>query len=394
VHRQPTAARMRKTLLRGRATGRAWTGYAGRMLGLDQRALKVAWTWFLFALAAAALYEVRAIIARFVMALFVALLLSPLVKLAARFTPARFGRGLTLAIVYVLLLGTFAAVVIPVLSAASREAAVLAEKLPEAIRERPLQRIPLPPWLEPARDRILSIVYTRLDTLAEDAFPLVTRALGQLATGVGVILSAVLVPILAFFFLKDGEEMCRSAVVAFPEARRALVETLILDLGGIMSQYIRALVILSAVTFVCYLGFLAITGAPYPALLSGAAAMLEFIPGVGPFVAAVLILTVALLSGYSKWILLLVFFGIYRVLQDYVLQPALMKAGVQLHPLMVIFAALAGAQIAGILGVFFSVPFVAGLRAILLRLREAGRLPAPGMNLSPAGAAGDNQNLS
>ncbi len=75
------------------------------------------------------------------------------------------------------------------------------------------------------------------------------------------------------------------------------------------------------------------------------------------------------MSGYSHIIGLIVFLGLYRLFQDYVLSPYLMSAGVAIPPLLVLFGVLAGEQLAGIPGMFFSVPVIAALRMVLTRLR-------------------------
>ena len=60
-----------------------------------------------------------------------------------------------------------------------------------------------------------------------------------------------------------------------------------------------------------------------------------------------------------------------RLFQDYVLQPHLMSAGVALHPLWVIFAVLAGEQVAGVAGMFLSIPVLATLRVVVVRVRKS-----------------------
>ncbi len=339
------------------------------MFGLEPRALRRIWTWFLFALTVVLVYLIRDTLVTFALAMFLALILSPLVTLVERFTPVRFPRAAALAVVYILLLAGLAAIFAAIVSAITGEARQLAQRLPEALSGNPLNRLPLPSWLEPIRERIAAVADERLQEIGQNVFPLLMRALQQVVSGAGAVMSGVLIPILAFFFLKDGKAIRRSLIRAFDESRRPLAAALLSDLRTVLSEYVRALVILAAVTFVCYFAFLALTGAPYSALLSGAAALLEFIPGVGPFIAAVVIVGVTALSGYPHWILLLAFFGVYRLAQDYVLQPALMSAGVQLHPLLVMFGALAGGEIAGVMGVFFSVPLLAALRVVLKRLR-------------------------
>ena len=59
---------------------------------------------------------------------------------------------------------------------------------------------------------------------------------------------------------------------------------------------------------------------------------------------------------------------VYRIFQDYVLQPYLMSSGVALHPLLVIFGVLAGEQVGGVAGMFLSIPALATLRVVYVRL--------------------------
>jgi predicted PurR-regulated permease PerM len=111
-------------------------------------------------------------------------------------------------------------------------------------------------------------------------------------------------------------------------------------------------------------------GVPYGLLLAATAGLLEFIPMLGPLTASVLILTVAGVAG-SHLLAVLIFLGVYRVFQDYILSPHLMEQGVELHPLLVLFGVFAGAEIAGIAGTFLSVPVLAMARILYARVRKA-----------------------
>jgi predicted PurR-regulated permease PerM len=130
---------------------------------------------------------------------------------------------------------------------------------------------------------------------------------------------------------------------------------------------------MSLASFTFYSIFLGLTGMPFPLLLAGAAATLEFIPAVGPMAGAIIIIAVAAATGYGHLILLLIFLGLYRIFQDFVLNPYLLSAGVEIHPLLVLFGVLAGDELLGIPGMFFSVPAMAALRLILIRLRRRAR---------------------
>src|SRR5262249_58751168 len=97
---------------------------------------------------------------------------------------------------------------------------------------------------------------------------------------------------------------------------------------------------------------------------------LEFLPVLGPLVAAVIVIAVALFSGFAHPGLLAVFVLVWRLTQDYVSSPLIMGRGVELHPALVIFGVLAGGEIAGPAGMFLSVPLIARLRLVWRRLRD------------------------
>jgi predicted PurR-regulated permease PerM len=224
--------------------------------------------------------------------------------------------------------------------------------------------------VEEIRPRITELLRDRIAELDRDVLPILSRAGQQILSGLGNVLSVVLVPILSFFFLKDGRAMREAIVGSVSPAQRPLAEEIFADLHRLLAQYIRALVLLAVATFISHFAFLSLIGAPYAVLLAGIAAMLEFIPVVGPLVAAVILLLVTAFAGYPHVLWIAVFLALYRIFQDYVLNPYLMSAGVAIHPMLVLFGVLAGEQVAGIPGMFFSVPVMAALRVVVRRLRK------------------------
>jgi predicted PurR-regulated permease PerM len=132
----------------------------------------------------------------------------------------------------------------------------------------------------------------------------------------------------------------------------------------------RALVLLAAAAFAAYGLFFSLIGLPYGILLASIAFLLEFIPLLGPLVAAAAILMVAGLSGFHHLLWTLVFLAVFRLFQDYVLSPRLLSKGAKLQPVVVIFGILAGGQIAGIPGSFLAVPVLAILRIVYRQLKK------------------------
>jgi predicted PurR-regulated permease PerM len=107
----------------------------------------------------------------------------------------------------------------------------------------------------------------------------------------------------------------------------------------------------------------------YELLLAGMAGALEFIPVLGPAAAGVIMLVVCAVTGSGGLLWIVVFWASFRVFQDYVLSPYLMSAGVEVHPLLVLLGVLAGERIGGVPGMFFSVPVIAILKAVYVRLK-------------------------
>ena len=171
----------------------------------------------------------------------------------------------------------------------------------------------------------------------------------------------VLIPVLSFFLLKDADTFRRSALQMLPRGRwRWRGDEFFQDINSTLAAYIRAQ--LTACVFigvVCALGF-ALLGLPSPLVLGLIAGICEFVPLVGPLLVALIAAAVAMLHGGPvSAFMVLAFLGVLRIVQDYVVYPRLIGQGIHLHPLAVITAILAGAELAGVAGIFLAIPAVA-----------------------------------
>jgi len=191
----------------------------------------------------------------------------------------------------------------------------------------------------------------------------------------------MLVPILAFFLLKDGRLLLDLALQVLPRGRlRSRGVRFLGELNRTLAAYIRAQV--TACVFigvVCTIGFLVI-GVPYAVVLGIAAGVLEFIPLAGPLAIGFLAAGFAAFHSPTQAIVVLLFLVVLRVVQDYVVYPRIVCRGIPMHPLAVILAILCGAAVGGLLGVFLAIPAVAVLAVTHRHYREhraAGALNAP-----------------
>ena len=171
----------------------------------------------------------------------------------------------------------------------------------------------------------------------------------------------VLIPILSFFLLKDADSFRRSALAMLPRGRlRWRGDEFFQDINSTLAAYIRAqLTACVVIGAICSVGF-ALIGFPSPLVLGVLAGMFEFVPLVGPLCVAVLGAVLALAqSGLGMAFVVLLFLGVLRMVQDYLIYPRIIGHGIHLHPLAVILAILAGAEIAGVAGIFLAIPAIA-----------------------------------
>jgi predicted PurR-regulated permease PerM len=333
------------------------------MLGIDSRWARGAWTVALVLLGMLLVYMLRSTLFLFILAVLFAYLLAPLVNLIDRFLPGKKTRTLALALAYVLVVGLVVTAGFLIGSRVVKQASELAQQFPALLKSWQSS------FQNAAPDSIKSQVLTRSNELIGALPGYSLRFLAIMSN----LIYVVIVPILAFLCLKDGA-LVKEHVLSLlePGPERKLLDNILLDMDLVLAHYMRALVLLSATSFVCYSVFLTLIGVPYGVLLGVLAGALEFIPMIGPLSAAVIVVLVGGVSG-GHVIPVLIFLAAFRMFQDYVVSPHLMGQGVQLHPLLVLFGVFAGAELAGIAGTFLSVPILALVRVLYLRMYQARR---------------------
>jgi predicted PurR-regulated permease PerM len=188
----------------------------------------------------------------------------------------------------------------------------------------------------------------------------------------------ILIPVVAFFLLKDGAAFRRSILLTLPRGRlRGRGTEVFEDVNDTLAAYVRAALLgCLLVGLLCTIGFLLI-GVPYALLFGVVAGLLEFIPLVGPLAVALGATLVTSFHSISQAMWVLAFLGALRLAQDYVVFPRLVRRGIHMHPLGVILAILCGAELAGMAGIFLAIPAVAVLSVLhrhLLEYRGSGGL--------------------
>jgi predicted PurR-regulated permease PerM len=346
------------------------------MLAFDRRAAAIAWTVGLVLLGFYVAYTVRRTIFVFVLAVFLAYMIVPLVHLLLKHVAAlKSRRTLATGIVFAFLALILAGLLAIAGPRVAEEGSRFTEQLPTLVGEgNLLDRIPLPDWLTPYRSRLVQFVRSHSADATANSAELAKRA-GKLLLAFGESSFFIaLIPILAFMMIVSTPAM-RERVFAWLEHHRhaAMWKRVIADLDTLLGGYIRALLILAVATIASYSIAFSIGRVPYAFLLALSAGVLEFVPVLGPLAAALLCLAIAGASGYDHLLWIAGFIVVYRIFQDYVLNPYLMSNGVAIPALLVLFGLLAGEELAGIAGVFLSTPVLAAMLILARRVGEESR---------------------
>src|SRR5947199_5279474 len=313
-------------------------------------------------------YRLTTVILLVVLSIFFAYLVAPLVDLVQR--PIRFGsrermipRGLAIAIVYVALffgIGAMIYLLAPQLAAQFPEFRQQAVEYYRTITSSS-QRLNQYFMQHRMPEGIVKAVNDSVLGLLAKGGEIVSVAVERMLGLIIYLPWLVLIPILGFFLLKDADSFRRSALAMLPRGRlRWRGDEFFQDVNSTLAAYIRAqLTACVLIGVISSVGFWLI-GLPSPLVLGIMSGMLEFVPLVGPLTVAILATLLALLhSGFGMAFVVLLFLGVLRIVQDYVIYPRIIGTGIHLHPLAVILAILGGAELSGVAGIFLAIPVIA-----------------------------------
>ncbi len=332
-------------------------------------------------------YAARDTLVAFLFAIFFAYLIDPLVSYVQPWVKSR---GRAIAAVYVAFLAVLAILGLLLGPRLAADARRLAQTLPGMFEKLASGEIAFTigsrhGWSHETQVKVQQF-------LANHQTEILTWAkhfLSRLATIGKHVWWLVLVPILGVFFLKDGQKFATGALdLLSRRQQREFLDAVLKDINVMLAHFIRAQLILAVLSTVVYTLGLLLLRVQYAVVLGVAGGAMEFIPMVGPLVAFLMIVFIALATGYNHVLLIVVFLGVWRGVQDYVNSPRIMGHHVELNGLAVLFGVLAGGEVAGVIGVYLSIPIMATLRIVWRHWRaymENTRVEvvAPGDAVSP-----------
>jgi len=208
------------------------------------------------------------------------------------------------------------------------------------------------------------------DVLAGKAGEISSQISGLLVSSVtytlNIILDTVIIFVVAFWLLKDGETLRAGLTNLIPSSMRSNLDFALDAIGVVIGGYVRAqlfmaLMLGSAAGLGC-----AALGVPFPIVVAATAGVFELIPLVGPFVGGAVAILLAATVSVNLAILTVLLFLVLHLIEGYVLGPRVQEKFIHLHPLIALLALFGGVEAAGFLGALFAVP-ACSLAAVFIR---------------------------
>jgi predicted PurR-regulated permease PerM len=196
-----------------------------------------------------------------------------------------------------------------------------------------------------------------------------TSTVGGVLGAGKVILSAftatVVVIVLTVYFLATMPGVRRLFLHFVPQSRRVRTAALTDEVTSRVGGFVLGNLLTSIISGVLTTVWLAAWGVPYPLLLGLLVAILDLIPVVGSTIGGIIASGVALTQGVGVALATLVFYVAYRLFEDYLLTPRVMRHTVRVSPGITIIATLTGGVLLGLLGALIAIPVAAGIELLL-----------------------------
>ncbi len=323
----------------------------------------------LIVLAAFLLVQFRAVLPPLIIAVILAYILSPLVGLLQN--RVGFPRWLATVMVYVQLVAILILVPALIVPVVVERLALLAEAIEDILATLETLVGGVVQVGEITIDSAQLIEQT-ISTLRNLIEPVFSRTLGFAIELLSTVVMSVFVLVISFYLVKDSVKLRRWLRALPPEAYREDFRRLWAEINGIWSSFFRGQLILALVVATGFIVVGYIIGLPFALAMGVLAGLLEFLPSIGHTIWLTIASILAFFLGstwlpFPNWIMLLLVIGLHSLFAQFDLNfliPRIIGRRVQLHPLVVILGIIAGASVAGVLGVILAAPSIATARVV------------------------------
>ena len=235
----------------------------------------------------------------------------------------------------------------------------------------PLQRLQAATGVQHITDMINLSDFDPVRTTQSFIQSLTGPAFDVVGGALNAIINIIFLLSVMFFLMRDGSIFADKGVQLLPTLYQGDARRLLYELGQVWNAYLRGQLTLALLMGIVVFIIATIIGMPNPLILGMISMILEFIPSIGSglaiFPAGLLALTAHSttfpgLQGATFAVVVIVIWALLQNIEAYILVPRIMSGSLNLHPIAVILGIIAGASLAGILGIILAAPTVASLR--------------------------------
>lgn len=356
------------------------------------------WFWLAVGLLLAWLvWKLAPVLTPFVVSAALAYLFDPLTDRVekVRFGNWQLGRTLAVVVVFTLMIGVFVLLLVVFIPMLQTQVQQLVARTPAFLEWLGSTAWP---WLQQALG--LQSISLDAETITEslkqywrEASQALLSVLGTVSQGgqavFSFVMNLVLVPVVTFYLLRDWDRLIEGIRTMLPRRHEPLVSQLAREIDDVLGAFIRGqLIVMLALGLIYSFGLWAI-GLDLAIIIGLSAGLLSIVPYLGTVVGvfAALLAATFQFQDVVHLIMVAAVFVAGQMLEGMVLTPKLVGDRIGLHPVAVIFAVLAGGQLAGFLGILLALPVAAALNVLVKHIHGEYRKSAY-YGQSPAGRAG------
>ena len=325
------------------------------------------------------LYLLLPVLAPFLVAAILAYICDPLVdKLSVMgFKQFKFGRTISTVLVMLAVLGAIVLLVLILLPLLQKQSLLIVERLPDLITNL---RASVEPWLQTKFGISLAIDSAQIQEIISKNWKTAGNLLGDvLQTAgtntlalIGVVANILLLPVVLFYLLRDWDNFIVGIGELVPRDLIAKTTEIAQEIDQMLAEFLRGQLTVMVIMSIFYAAGLWLAGLDNALPIGIIAGLLNFVPYLGPALGMGLALLVGALqfSSFSQIVPVLAVFGIGQLIESNLITPKLVGERIGLHPVVVIFALLAGGQLFGFAGVLLALPVAATIAVALQHTKD------------------------
>jgi predicted PurR-regulated permease PerM len=336
-----------------------------------EHGLDIRWQWLiLIGIAGFVIWLLKPVLAPFVLAALFAYLGDPITDRLEKRMP----RAVAVSLVFLVMIVVVVAILLVLVPFIERQISNFLAQLPTWIAWFQTKAAP---WLEEHfgvstdvldTQRLIGVLQDNWKEAGGFATTVIAKVSKSGLTIVGWALNIVMIPVVAFYLLRDWDIMVERIHALVPRSIEPVVTRLARESDEVLGAFLRGQLSVMVVLGIIYGAGLWIAGISVGPLIGMIAGLISFVPYLGA-ITGVLMGLVAAIVQYQDWqhvAYVAIVFAIGQTLEGYVLVPRLVGEKIGLHPVAVIFAVLAGGELFGFVGVLLALP-VASVVMVLLR---------------------------